>query len=543
MSFIPYIGVWLLLAAVPLTTIFFPRRSSLLSVLSIALNVLALVIWFIARPAATISFTLASWPAEPVPLGWGWQIDIANWQLTGIVLWLAFGLLLCLAAAPPSTGKNQTATVGLLSAALLLALWSATPATLLTTWVLFAIVCWAVGRTTSQMDDPLPRGRLLWLLSPILLYACAVALSNSQAADSLPPATSSSTAVALALFAAALQMSVGIFTTINDDEQITTILLRLLPSLIGVALLSQLVATTTIPYSAGLLMTVLGLVALLAGVWLAWVGPAITKQTNPGSGLSLALVAIAFLTAIWAGAAALLAAIRVLVFASGTLLLVGRRRDSRRVEEQGSNLQSPISNLQSLFRPHIIALAITFLAIAGLPPTAGFASLVPLYGTWMSGIHVLLVVAIALLLLPLLALIYRFTQRIARPIEPPNNANRPLSSTHHWLVELAPLLLIIGVFSPNGFLWREVSSGTWAALFLTAFGGLLLPHFLRQTSSLRTAVREALAIRPLPGNLSGVFGRLTAALTDAFANAYAILESDGGLLWLLGLILLFWWIS
>jgi hypothetical protein len=31
--------------------------------------------------------------------------------------------------------------------------------------------------------------------------------------------------------------------------------------------------------------------------------------------------------------------------------------------------------------------------------------------------------------------------------------------------------------------------------------------------------------------------------TDAFAEAYAILEGETGLLWLLALLLLFWWIS
>lgn len=579
MSFIPYIGVWLLLAAVPLTTIFFPRRSSLLSVLSIALNVLALVIWFIARPSATISFTLASWPAEPAPLGWGWQIDAANWQLTGIVLWLAFGLLLYLAAVPSPTTPKQTATVGLLAAVLLPALWASTPATLITTWALFAAVCLVIEEAATSRQ--LVRGRLPWLLSPILLYACGVALSNASTADSLITSAWSSVAIALTMLAAALQMGVGVLTTVttvttaadaDNDNPITTLLLRLLPALIGVALLGRLVATITIPYSAGLLLTLLGLIALLGGVWLAWVGPATTNQTNPSSGLFLALAAIALLTAIWAGPVPLLAASRVLIFAPATLFLVGNQRRGRGAAEQRSkgevgsgqlavgslpvsqspSLNSPLTTLHSsLFRPHIIALAITFLAIAGLPPTAGFASLASLYSVWMSGIHVLLVLAMALLLVALLAIIYRFIQRVARPIGQLNNASQPLSSARRWLMELSPLLLIAAVLPPGGLPWREAPIGTWAALFLTALGGLLLPHFLRQTGSLRAAVREALMIRPLSNQpasqsanqSSGVFGRLTASLTDAFADAYAILESDGGLLWLFALILLFWWIS
>jgi len=490
-------------------------------------------------------------------------MDGTNWQLTGIVLWLALGLLIYLAAASPSTSPRQltpfqhqqSAVVGLLSAVILPALWSASPATLVTSWTLFTITCWVVYHIANRIRH---WQGIVWSLLPIWLYSIAVALAAAPAVDTLITPTWSAIAISLALLTAALQICIWSFIMLpsaSGDSLTLTMLPRLLSPLIGITLLARLVAAVAIPFSSGLLATMLGMLIILAGVWLAWVGPAATGKivsSKPAAGLSLALAGVAFLSGMWAGPESLVAATRVLVFVSVALFLIEHRYVAEEQLAVGSRQSavdtshSPLSSLYSplrLFRPQVLALAVGFLAIAGLPPTVGFASLAPLYETWMAGVHALLMVAMVLLLIPLLAVTYRLTQRIVgRPTPTGDMTQRP-SRYRLWLAELAPLLLIVGVLSLNGFPLGDATIGTWLALFAAALGGLLLPHFLRQMGSVRTALREALAFRLFQGKLSGALRHLVTPTIDTFANAYAILESEAGLLWLLALLLLFWWIS
>jgi hypothetical protein len=152
-----------------------------------------------------------------------------------------------------------------------------------------------------------------------------------------------------------------------------------------------------------------------------------------------------------------------------------------------------------------------------------------------------------LLLIPLLAITYRFTQRLVRSYAIAAKTNNdPVQRPpvyRFWPLELAPLLLVVGTFAPSGYPINQVTIGMWLALFAAVLGGLMLPHFLRQTRSIRGALREAMTFRPLQGKLPGTMRHLATSVIDAFVDAYAILESDGGLLWLLALLLLFWWIT
>jgi hypothetical protein len=307
-----------------------------------------------------------------------------------------------------------------------------------------------------------------------------------------------------------------------------TTLLHLWLPLIGATLLARLVSAGSIPLSAGLLATLLGFMTLVTGVWLAWIRPA--ERGGLAAGLSLSLSGLAFLTGIWAGAGPLAAAMRIMVLVSGALLLI-----------EGKRVASPQSKIRN---PQLVALAVAFLAIAGLPPTAGFASLAPLVESWLSGGRIVFVLALILLLIPLLTILYRFTQRLARQsLATDHESARPAPDNRFILNEFAPLLLVAGTLSLGGYSFDAATIGTWLALFVVAFGSLLLPHFLRQLDSLRAALREALTFRPLQGRLSVSLHRLVTQATDAVAEAYAILEGDTGLLLLLALLLLFWWIS
>jgi hypothetical protein len=544
MDFLPYLAIWLLLAAIPLAGIFLSRRPLILPIISIAFALIALVIWFVARPATTAYLTIAPWPAGSAMPGWIWGVDELGWQLTGIVLWLVLGLLVYLAAAPVPSGparpfRRQQSAVGLLSAATLLTIWSASPVTLVTTWTLFIVLCWAVRQISNQAAE---WGDMAWLVAPLLLYWLAASVAatptpTTPTAGALVSPGWSEIAVSFALLAASLQMGLGALTArriiaIGETVALATVL-HLLPPLIGATLLARLVASRVIPLPTGLLAMLFGILVLLTGVWLAWVGPSRRGRiARPAAGLSLALAGLALLTGLWAGPDSLIAAMRVMLLISGALFLIG---DGRRAGD----------------RKHVAALAVAYVAIAGLPPTAGFASLAPLVEAWLDGGRVLLVLALVLLLIPLLAITYRFTQRIVhQPAVSDNDRRwRPSgngSSPAGYITLIAPLLLAAGTLTLRGYPPDETTIGTWralSALFVAAFGGLLLPHFLGRMTTVRAILREALAFQPLQGKLPLALRRLVAPAADAFAEAYAILEGEMGLLWLLALLLLFWWMS
>jgi hypothetical protein len=392
-----------------------------------------------------------------------------------------------------------------------------------------------------------------WLL-PLLFYSLAVALGSTATGRGLVSATWPPAAVGLALLAAGWQMTAGFWPrrpSVASELPAATLLLRFLPALGGTLLLARLVAVVAIPQSLLLLATLCGMVTILAGVWLAWGRPVARALVAEAiRGLFLALAGVALLSGVWAGPAALVAATRLMILAPAALFLVSvARSEGVGVTAVDGGPQPHLTPhlprasrplpFAVLFHPHVLTLALVFLAIAGLPPTAGFAAVAPLYDLWNSGIHIVLILPLVLMIMLLLAMVYRFAQSVVR--RPATSGSE--QSVRAWTVALVPLLLAGGLLALSGSGTGTGSTIAWLALFATALGGLALPHFVGQSRALRRALRESLSFRPLAGGLSATIHRLQTAAANSFDDAYAILEGDGGLLWLLALLLLFWWIS
>jgi hypothetical protein len=297
-----------------------------------------------------------------------------------------------------------------------------------------------------------------------------------------------------------------------------------LPVVAGASILSSGLSAALMPPVIAV-ATALGLLSLVAGLARAW------GRTQEGLAVALGvgLAGPALAAAVWAGEEALVAAVRLAVFAPAVLTMlatVGVGRPST----------SPEANRAVWLRraPGLTALAVVYLAVGGVPLTAGFAALSRLYDAWqLAGGYVLLALTASLITL-WLAAIYR-----AGRAAPGEDVASDRVAAVRGLALLTPLL---GLVSPS-FTAPAGGALVWAALAAPPVAGALLGRFAPGLDALDDLLRESVAIhlpsdRVLP-RLRG-YGRVA---VDAVADALAILEGEYGLLWLLGLLLLLQWIA
>ncbi len=238
-------------------------------------------------------------------------------------------------------------------------------------------------------------------------------------------------------------------------------------------------------------------------------------------GLALALGGLVLVAGVWAGEAALLAAARLAVLAPAVLSLL-----------PSTAATTPPSRLSRL-----LPLAVIYLAVAGLPPTAGFGALSRLYTSWLPGGVVLLVVTAALISL-WLAVVYQAAR--------PSGAGEPASGRALWLGALPAVLAALGLLHLDVSLF-SLSPLVWAALVVPTVAGAALGHFAPGLGQLGGLLRESVAPAAVTGRATARVGpparRAGALVAAALADAAAILEGDNGLLFLLGLVLLLLWIG
>ena len=111
-------------------------------------------------------------------------------------------------------------------------------------------------------------------------------------------------------------------------------------------------------------------------------------------------------------------------------------------------------------------------------------------------------------------------------------AGRDLHATRYTLP--ATLLLLVGLVSFNGL--SGVSIWVWLAILLPFGGGLALAYFVGEAAELRQVLRRAFVV-DLP--LDNLKSRLKVYLgwgETAVQDAVTIWEGEGGLLWLLALL-------
>jgi hypothetical protein len=503
----------LLLASAALTIVVAfarPQQTPLVALGSMALLCFA---WLLARPALPLSLSIGpaggGWP------GWSWQVGPLAWTVSLAVFLLSLGALALDAQRYGARRQPfDTALIMLLAVATLAACWAGSLATHVLTWTLLAAI-WIGGMALSARGHEQRMASLSWragaALAAVLLLWLAAA-SAGPAADMSGVAAWSTLTRSLVLLAATYQLAVFPFHRLRLSDwalpPALSAMLTLAPAAAGAVLLARLEAGSEIGLAFALPFTLMGLLALLAAVRRAWIA------SNAGRSLPLALIqaqtGLVLLAGVWADPQAVLAETIVLLLGGGILLLAGNRRESHlpgRVPQPGA----------------LLAIA----AFAALPLTAGFTGRSALYGAWLEEGRWVLVLATALLYLPLLTALLIAHLPTGRPGDN-SETQAPKPDLPRVLTFLLPAL---GLFS---VVLGQASVATWLAILLPALLAVFFAWRLREITELRQMLREAFTMPALPTAppWSGARRVFSAAWTAA-REALVILEGEGGLLWLL----------
>jgi len=513
---------WLLLAGAAPAAAAAWRQPRFARPLALGAALLAGLIWLIntlRNQPWPLRFAAPGWAgAAPLP-PLHWEIDAISWSLSGALTLLLTAVLLADLFSPPAAAATrarwQPAAALLLGASVLLTLWAASLPGLLIGWCALASA-WALIHSGAQSRPAAGAGlppRLGWLLLPLLLLAGAAAWS--------PPGTALqevSGGANTALWLAALaQMGLWPLHRWRPLREPLTLpglpLLHLAPPLAGVALLTRLAFPAP---GLVLLLTLVGLLSMLAGVRHAWAHAQTPQRTV--AALALLQASLTFLAGLWAGATAAVAEAHVLALALTVLFLALYQQPLRR-----------------RWQPLLGALA-ALAALAGLPPTVGFVGHGALYAAWLANGRFVLVLASALLLAPVIALTFMLLRERSAAPEAPQTSSLPAR-----LATAASLLLpLAGLFV---FDWRALTTvspvGALVLLATAVAGLLLLPRLLSEHAALRRALRQAFSVR-LETNAAVTRARQARqGLITALTDAEAILEGERGLLWLLLFLVIF----
>ncbi len=290
--------------------------------------------------------------------------------------------------------------------------------------------------------------------------------------------------------------------------------IHLLPAVAGGWILIQVGSDLGSDPTARLLVTLVCLVGLLAGVTMAW--SHIKNPRRLPSYLALSYVNMIVLTAIWVGAEAAAAEMQILLLALGGLFLF-----------------SPWAVWSGRWE-RVISF-IFLMALAGFPLTIGFPGRIGLYRSWLEGGQLILAVLVAFLI----AAILGAALQIVRHRGPEKNGavQRRFGYAEYGAV-LA--VLAIGVIGFNDLDQLLDNIVPFAFILLSAVGGYLLSRY-----SIRTYEMEQKAARALHINLplrqaADYFTAVLLNIQSIVRQSAAILEGEGGMVWLLIIVVILW---
>ena len=519
MNLSPWLIFWLLLVSagvVTAVTYFRPKFRQDTIAWETAVGLLALVwlVWYwLGRqpplPTAASASSLATI----------WQLDELSWGLSGVWLLLVTAVVvagvrqmvdsegvLATRYALPATFFMATAGIVLLlagnlaavlvAATLLIGVWSGA------LWLLEPTIRADVTRLLS---------RVVWLMLSLLFIWLAAAFSpdlNSLTMTGWPRlATSSGLVAALLLLGywpfhgwrlANWQLPVGLAA-----------LLHAAPALAGLSLLARLVAGSDVGMGYGLFLTLFGLLGMFMGVRRAW---AAESPLALAGAVALVQANLAGLVLVWVGPDVAVGEARVLVLAVGLFILIGHR----------------LTQINADLRfGRQVGWLVVLAGLSGLPLLAGFAGRAGLYAAWLSDGRFILVLVAGLLQMLLVTAVAAASNKWQLASEKPAQF-RP------YLL-MAFILLAAGLISFQGL--SGVSIGVWLALLLPFGGGLALAYFVNEAEELNQIFRRAFVVDlPLDKARQRV-GAFVGWLETAVQDAAAIWEGEGGLLWLLALLI------
>ncbi len=454
----------------------------------------------------------------------GWTLDLGTWGLAGVVLLLVTAVLFL---APPPDAPTDSPwypqnlfslpVLALLSsAASLVAFWSDSPMGLLSGWAmvngLWFLLLLFPGGGHRHLSWLLPG--MGWLFTAVIgLWLAWLTIPNmvvlSVVSSDMPLWV---TAVLLGVIL--LQMGgwplTGWRPLAWPLPPLVGMLAHTLPVLAGVALLWRL----AFPVSEVLLggITAVGLLGLLAGVRLVW--SRMQSWNHMAPAVALVQTSLLWLVGLWGERTAVLAEARVLVLATG-LLLVGAVAEANK---------RPF--------PGVLAVGGALATIAGLPMTVGFGGRVGLYRAWLADGRWLLVLVLVLLLGVLITAVSR---RLVSMLA--NWREFHLA----WSRELVAVgLLLGGVVAWPGEGVREIRPFVWLAIWIPFLVGSSVSWFISDMRLARSVSRRAFATGWLVRQAKDMGQRWLTWVGIVMRELGEILEGEGGILWLVVFLVLFW---
>lgn len=487
----------------------------------------ALLVWLVAGQ----NLPLGSPPSDvesaaAISPGY-WRVNAPAWQLSFFFLLMMESIVVVSLARYERDDWSQDQSVRqrvvfpavlLTSAAALLTVWMANIAGLLISWVVLTfawlLLLWAMTGEQVSAKRLLPRGGAM-LLGVLLLWL-AVAFSGLEGGSLVLQGTASGRVNMILLMAAMVPLGALPFQWWRplawSLPSETAVIAHLAPVVAGGSLLTRLESFTPGQDAAYLLVTTsLGLMGLLVGISIAWMY--VASPDRALSGLALAQAGIVVLAAGWVGANGVLAATRILLLGIGGLYLAAR--------------WSP----RKLPWPAIVPL----LALAGFPLTAGYTGLVELYDAWLTNQQSVLLIIGVLLLMFLLAagiLIVR------REMPQSDLVEKALSiRARHYLALALPS---IGLLALPGSTASDTSLWSWIAVIAAIAGSLVLSRYETRIHDTQLALRRALHLGFAARRLLRLLARVGSGLDSLVREMAAILEGEGGMLWLLVFVIVIW---
>jgi hypothetical protein len=531
MDFLPLLMFWLLLASalvVTAVTYFRPRfrQETIAWETAVALIALVWLVWYWLGRQLPLSSAAAS------PLLLVWHLDEMGWMLSGVWLLLVTAVQVASGqGASGQVGKYASGQVGrlanlqtrkladlplanfLLAAAGLLPLLAGNlAALLLAVTLLIGVWSAALWLLEPSIRDDVTRllPRAVWLMLSLLFIWLAAAFSPDL--NSLNIVGWPRMAASAVLVAALLLLGYWPFHGWRlADWQLPGGMMALLyaaPALTGLAVLARLVTGTDVGRGYSLFLTLFGLLGVFMGVRRAW-----GAESPAGLAAAVALVQanLAGLALVWVGPDVAVGEARVLVLAVGLIFM-------------GHGLTRINTDLGVLKR---IGVWLALAGLSGLPLLAGFAGRAGLYAAWLGNGRFILVLVAGLLQMLLVTAVVLASNKWQVA------SDRPAPIRPYSLI--AFILLAAGLISFRGL--AGVSIGVWLALLLPFGGGLALASFVGEADELRQVIRRAFVVDLPLDEVKQMVRSFGSWLETAVQDAVTIWEGEGGLLWLLALLI------
>lgn len=521
---------WLLLAggvAIPSLARWRFRHGELAAA---SISGLATLIWLLLRNDVPLEIRVSDWPAVAQLPPWNWQVDEIAWRLTGCLLLLLTGSLLVASSVGATRGRAKEMAAAanvpasslamLLVAATLVCLWASSLAGVMAGWILLLVV-WAGAQLLANGDGDMVASQVVprmgWLLLSLFFLWLAAAFVPVGANFSLSMTEWPQVATSSVLTAALLQMGVWPFygwrQLSRPAHPALAILLPVLPSIAGASLLARLVGSSDISTGYALFLTAFGLLGLLLAVQRLWLR--LHSPNGMLGALALGLTSVALLGGTWAGAGALVAQTTVMALLPGFFFLAF-----------ATGMAMPRW-------ARVVGGLVALAAMAGLPPMVGLAGVGTLYDGLLAQGRWLLVLVTALLYVPFLAAVLLSAWRYGAP----EGTATEMAGGNFRLVNIAWLLGLVlpavGLLSFSALAETTVRFEAWLALLLPVLGALALVRYVGSVEEARLALQHAFDWHLLAALPHFVWRTWLRRLDTAVRDAAAILDGEGGMLWML----------